>query len=399
MKEYYQKIAQSLQFGLQGAEADKTYLITYTHILENSVTFFQTLPTLGLKKENLFILGKPYSTVPKAEAALKAEGLQVKTIGYPRDWGDIDAATDIDLHELVLGIKKQIGSDKAHVIVMESGGVMRQEFYETFKDNPNVHLTGLELTTQGDYHPYLYPTVDVALCRAKKELEKFCVAENILDNFVRKGLMRKDWIYGVIGYGAIGGEVAEQLRSQGFEVKVFDINKQAVPEELYSDLELLLPQADCIIGTTGHSSLNKDALPLLKKETVLVSTSSRDTEFIDFLRETKVAFRQEEMFDDLEIKLPLDKKIILINGGFPINYNRLFAANEYEMAMVYGLWLAGMTKAYALEGKAAHKVPLSKEVQALVVKIWLDFYKDKLLPERVCCGQDFLVSLGEGNKK
>ncbi len=393
MQSYFLKIFQDITKE-STISYDDIYLVTYTHILDNSVTFFQSLPLIGIKKENLFILGKSYSTIPDAQKTLQVSGLNVQTIGYPKKWGGIDEETQREVKQLCQEIKEKIGSKKAEIITLESGGVLRNAFYQSFANMPNVTLAGAELTTQGDYFPFLYPTIDVALSSAKKELEKFCVAENIIDNLNLKKLIRSDWTYGIIGYGAIGGEVAKDLQKNNAKILVFDIDKSIVPIELYADLPSLISHADCIIGTTGKTSLDKKLIDYMKDDLTLVSTSSRDTEFLQFLLDIKIPFKEENTFSDLEINLENGKKVYLINGGFPINYNRIFAADEAEMMMTYGLWLASFLQIIAFNKLSKkpqeNKVPLQKDYQRIVVKNWLNYYKDFLLPERIKIGEHFL---------
>lgn len=132
----------------------------------------------------------------------------------------------------------------------------------------------------------------------------------------------------------------------------------------------------------------------MKDDLTLVSTSSRDTEFLQFLLDIKIPFKEENTFSDLEINLENGKKVYLINGGFPINYNRIFAADEAEMMMTYGLWLASFLQIIAFNKLSKkpqeNKVPLQKDYQRIVVKNWLNYYKDFLLPERIKIGEHFL---------
>lgn len=377
------------------------YICFHAHIVYSSLSFFQALIDLGFKKENIFILGKSYSTVPEVASFLKKNDFNVLTMRLPEHWGDYERVANLDSMILMKNLLKAVKkSRKPKIIIMDSGAVLTKAVYNTLISQ-NLDVVGVELTTQGTYKKYVYPVVEVALSEAKRELESNFIAISILEALNKRGFLKKEFTYGILGCGAIGKNLLHSFKEKGYTAVCYDTKKALIPRIFYRNIGTLLSESDCIIGTTGISSLKKEALDNMKDRVVLVSTSSKDTEFSDFLFDIGVPFNTKAPFSDFIFETKNKKKLIITNGTFPINFDRIGAPNptgDPEIMLTRGLWLAGLIQAiFTPSFVRPFNLKLKMDYQVAVVENWLMYFSHNFSQNRQKQIKNFLKQVRRKN--
>ena len=380
MKEYYQAIRNT--FDLKKEDMKNTFLLFYAHVLPSNYDFFCSLVDSGFDKDKIYILGKSHSTVPSVENKLKHNGLNVKSIGFPTKFGGFDEAVKEDISIFCKEVSHTIKqNENSNIIIVESGGLLRREIAKNFPANKlsnGTNIFDVELTTQGTYFDYLFPTVEVALSKAKTELENDVIAQVVFNEMKIKNLLDKKKQYGIVGYGTIGKGVEKTLQDNGYKVVCYDKNS----ELNHNNYKKLYKESDVIIGATGKNIMTKEVVNMLKPNVSLISASSKDIEFSGIFNEVKNDFITKLAFEDRKLELKSGKSVNLITGGFPITFDKKKdCADVNNIKLTYGLWISGILQASKhLQNYQYSRIgiDLTMNNQINVVKSWKKFYGDKI---------------------
>ncbi|MDR0727105.1 MAG: hypothetical protein LBF37_03520 [Rickettsiales bacterium] len=314
---------------------------------------------MGLKKEKIILFGKSYSTNQKIAGKLRRIGMQVYDIGYPEFYGNFYESSK---HEID-AILKTVKPDK-NIIILESGGLLRNPAYARFAEHSNI--IDVELTTQGTYHKYLFPTINVARSNIKTTDEPEIIARCVFDMMQKRRLLDKARNYGVIGAGVIGKSIDDCLKANGYSVASYDVKDNDI-----DDKNKLLEWADCIIGATGRDCI--DYSEIFNKVHTLVSVSSADIEFNNILKRVPPPRNMCNLFDDIQVQ-----NIRIINGGFPITFDRKDSSKHKKILMTYGLWLTGLVQVGLAKEKEVGLVDLNNRYQSVVKEVYNKYAKVKI---------------------
>ncbi len=320
-------------------DLSKTLVIGCQHLLGTTVDLFEELLKKGLPPENVFLIGKCYSTNATALKKLRKLGIQVSR--YSRSY---DSQVSFDeqfqgyLEKFLLAIKRERNfADFEKIIILDDGGHLLLFARDFFGEHAKI--VGVEQTSSG-YEQVKnidlpFPVVNVARSHAKLEHESPLIAQivvkNVLEYFTKAELVHPNVL--VVGQGSIGSAITSLAKSL-HAVEVHDVKNSSNPD---------FGNFDVIIGATGKTILSPGQFATLKKPVHLISASSSDREFSSvYLR--RLAPPQKDCHTNITVD-----GIHLVNGGFPINFNGKQHSLPPEQAqLTRSLLLAGILEAQSL---------------------------------------------------
>jgi len=298
-------------------------VIVHTHVLPTSITLFRHLAHLaGIK--NVFLVDKSYSTVRESLNEMLRGGIEVlpvfveKSVPYESSQKkavDFMWRRFIEAHKKVKFKKLVIVDDGADVLLTIP-----------WQDLEGVEVVGVEQTQRGITRMNgssikIPPVVAVASSGIKKIVESPFIGSAVVEKLNSIGVLDGDVIVGVIGAGSIGIAVMNALQKKGKNYIFYDISETISRnnEKLRSSVDTLVQESDIVIGTTGIDSIRGVVLDRVRGKKVFVSASSSDVEFRSILQQTDVP---ENPFGEIEVKVHDALKITVLNGGYPINFDR-----------------------------------------------------------------------------
>jgi adenosylhomocysteinase len=224
--------------------------------------------------------------------------------------------------------------------VIEDGGYVVPFLHKAYSKKDNFCIGAVELTTKGlrqdekiKLDDFYFPVLDVAKSRFKDEYESPLVGRAVVSSMQR--LLPQESFSGrkalVIGFGAIGREVANALKAIGMVVVVSDLEPSAVAAARVRGFESslsapkLVNDVDLIVGTTGVTSINSDLISNMKSGTILSSTSS-DLVEIDIEYLYKSFSTPQPQYEEgvgtyfFKETNPSKYHCLLLADGFPLNF-------------------------------------------------------------------------------
>lgn len=219
------------------------------------------------------------------------------------------------------------------------------------------------------------PVFSVAQSRLKATIESYGVADAAIRNVL--ALTPQEKFEGqpalVLGFGRIGEQIAEVLRSRRMRVAVYDntivrtvaahergfLTDRSLPN-LLSDHRPLL-----VVGSTGTTSLRGEHAAAISRDCHLVSTTSRDTEFAI----TELIEQSRSMTDagvlGKRLQLSHGPVVTVVGDGFPINFHYAESMpNKYADLVLASLLVGAATLARPDRGGllAGHNLAATDEV-------------------------------------
>lgn len=322
-------------------ETDKPLIgyicIFIQHLLGSNLSLIHSLEKSGIKRENLYIIGKAYSSSKEVLSYLECSGYNyVNPIhGY-----NIDTCYDEILKNEIRNIMSiALRNSNLPVILVDDAAKGIEIIHE---DDFRQHLSRfkcIELTTRGirelNKIKVACPIVDVASSSAKRNVESVIIAESMVNEFFHFLNNWRDFYRPrnrhilLIGYGAIGKNVCQRL-SAHFQISVYDINEAAILKASKDGMnvtsDVSKEQYGIIIGCTGLSI----GIDLLKthSDTLFVNMSSSDLEFglwrfkgeKGLMRDRYKVRIKENHFHEFYFIKEKCKTFFVANGGFPIDF-------------------------------------------------------------------------------
>lgn len=297
-------------------DLSKTYIFACQHILRPREKMFPLFVDFGIPKENIFILGKAYSTNNNLFKELKDFGFYMYQPSF-----DMNRSFDEQHKEncntiFNLFLKNVLGGSR--VIVLDDGAMMLSVFDENFgKISKDIEILGIEQTSSGfrklEDKTLKFPIINVARSAIKLNKESPFIAEvclkQISDYISANNITDNKFL--VVGLGPIGQALVDDLRKQG--KKVFGFDTSFGHKNLMEKIKELRP--NIIIGATGKESISQEDIEYfnsLHYPMYLVSVSSSDREF------PVAAYRKDKSLDiNSDVRYG---NIVFVNNGFPINF-------------------------------------------------------------------------------
>lgn len=358
----------------QTLELDRVTIIACQHILPTTFDLFEELFSRGLKPENVFLIGKCYSTHRETFERFKNAGVNISDFSLSFDsFSSFDEQFQNYTEKFFKRILSSVELQKfAKLIILDDGGHLISFANDFLKNFGNI--VGIEQTTSG-YEKIKsaklnFPVINVARSKAKLEIESPFIAEvavQKIDLYLTRYNLKNPNIL-IIGLGYIGTYIFNLLKIK-YPVSGCDIITQKC--DFNADYKPHLNKFDVIIGATGISAIQPTDFNLLKKNVLLASISSSDREFSAvFLRQ--LVPRVENCHDDIKIN-----DIILLNCGFPINFNNGQENESREkIQLTRSLLLESIFEAVT-KTFSNNMVNLNETMQEKIIKEFSNMYDSK----------------------
>lgn len=320
-------------------------IIAHTHLLPNQVPLFKHYASLvGVNR--IFVISKPYSTVHSAYLELVNSGIEVIPIkmkaGFPYSFCAKDPIS-VMWHKL-LESRKYNSFDK--LLILDDGGDLWTSI--PWDQIGDLKITGVEQTQRGvsriiESKMRLPSIVYVATSGIKKQIESHFIVKSCLLE-IKKQIKLEGSKVGILGMGSIGRPIYDILKNENIQAYYYDPIQKSQDIFCMPSIDSLLQKCDIIIGATGVDVLHEVPFERVTGDKVLISLSSADVEFESILRFEPD--RSSQSFDVVNIQVHSDLSFKILNGGYPINFNRKANATpDNEIVLTRCLLYIGMMQA------------------------------------------------------
>lgn len=349
-------------------------LVCVQHLFSTTYSMFSVLFEFGLRPENLFVMGKCYSTRPEILKKMVADGISVSPLSTFYD--SHRAFDDCFFKNLEQELMKFLSRKRLEkfdkIILLDEGGNLISLFEKKFSSA--INFLGVEQTSSGynklKSQKISFPVINVARSRAKLVYETPLVI-NLCINRLKKHIYNlKSRINDILilGGGVIGSAMTQELEKE-FCLTVLD--KINYEDKNYKKvLASSLPNFDAIIGCTGECSIPEYFHCYLKKPSFLISASSSDREF-DAVSFRKKVERNSDCHRDLA-----SEGVCLVNSGFPYpfdgNYEEI-DLEEFQLTRL--LLLAGIFQVYLDKNIENGFVNLNEQLESSIISLWNAYSK------------------------
>lgn len=316
-----------------------TAIVAAQHMIWQTVDLFRTIADLGVRPENIFVVGKVYSNAPEVVDELSRIGINVTGTATPPP-GEFNQYFRPDLAQLWEITERHLSRRNiSRIMVLDDGG-------QCITSTPphllqRYSMEGVEQTSLGmvifEKRPPPYAVTSWARSAVKLLIEGPIFAHGLLSKvqteFLKHEVLR-DKEVGVIGLGSIGTATAKLTLLQHNKVFFYDLNPDVfISPELQArvtrvdSLEELMTRCEYVFGCSGRNPF-KDKWPMKYRHGIkLFSGSSGDQEFGSIIRDLRrhKRFRVDSETWDLRCEGPYGPMFIGY-GGYPYN----FAAHNGE---------------------------------------------------------------------
>lgn len=406
--------AADFQFG------EDTAVVAVQHMLWQTVDLCEAIVALGVRRENIFAVGKVYSNSPVVIGTLRDRGITVlpSTVPLP---GEFERCFRSDVSELWAVARHKLASRRIkRILILDDGGSCITSIPRELLDRYAV--CGVEQTSFGifmfEVEPPPFAVMSWARTAVKLQIGgpifSHCLLVR-LESRVLGGDTLHEKNIGIIGLGSIGGALATLIARQYNRVSFYDPDPGLqIPPWLQgrikrvASLEELMLNCDYVFGCSGREPFRNQPLPKYRPGTKLFSASGGDQEFgpiIDALK-LRPGFSVAQGTWDITCENGPSGPISIGYLGYPYN----FVARDIEAVPsdivqleTAGL-LAGLIQARLhlslverglVPNNGIHRI--SPEAQQFVYEQWRTVMKGRRisLPEVYGCDPSMLLATRE----
>lgn len=344
---------------------ENTLIFSVQHICSTTEVLFDALLDLNLHPENLYVIGKCYSTNPDVLARLRKKGINALFSDSSFNClipFDVDFDRNVDeMIQQVLSSNDLSSFEK--IIILDDGGHLLERAEALLPKG--LPIVGIEQTSSGFNRmkdkSLSFSVINLARSWLKLEYESPIIISLVLRKLKEK-LGQLDCNVSkvlLIGFGVLGQKIHEILKDR-YLISIFD----SVPEKstIASDeFKMRLGEFDLIIGCTGSTSLTFDNFRYLKKPVILASISSSDCEFESF------KFRQLNPVKSCHSHVMVDG-ITLLNCGFPITFDQDYdSIDTDDFQLTRALILASVYQASFTSQSLHGFLPMEDNLQHMIL--------------------------------
>lgn len=387
-----------------------TAVVSVQHMLWQTVDLFEAVAALGVKRDNIFALGKVYSNSPVVIGTLRDRGITVLPSALPPP-AEFERSFQRDVDRLWQEVKRKLAHRNVkRILVLDDGGKcitsVPRELLRRYS------ICGVEQTSFGIFQFEVEPPPFAVMAWARTAV-KLLIGGPIfshcllikLESKALGGDALEDRKIGIIGFGSIGSSLANLMARQHNEVLFYDPDPLLqIPPSLagrvarVDSLDELMLSCDYVFGCSGRHPFRNRRLPNYRPGVKLFSGSAGDQEFGPIIEDLKArpGFTIGEPSWDITCDDGSCGPISIAYRGYPYN----FVARDIEavpsgiVQLETGGLLAGLIQArvhlsFCERGRARngglHRV--SPEVQRFVFQTWLTAMKGQRinLPEVYGC--------------
>ena len=355
-------------------------LLMHIHVLNSSVPLIKQLLKNGFRPESIVIVPKVYSTIPAAASRIAQLGCGI--VRTARDMftpGQYDFYAVKGLNDGVRYARAACFKTKARrCIVVDDGGLLTERWSAAKETSDPFDAISVQQTSSGLYgnRQSALRRINVAGSAAKRFFESKIIVSGVMRKLSSLRMLSRSRNLAVIGIGTLGKRIAQTLSLQGHQVLTCDIKgNRELPNATHTSWQECVKNADIILGCTGRNFMHFEVSDLfsLQKRKMFVSLSSRDIEFKSFLL-SDVHLSSDRPFSDLRVKSSNNFSHTVLNGGFPINFDRKIEWERFdEINVTRGLVLIAILQALCVP--ACHDMAkiekLALQQQYKLVMKWL----------------------------
>ena len=379
---------------------EDTAIVAVQHMLSQTVDLCEAISTLGVRRENIFALGKVYSNSPAVIEVLRDFGITVVQSSTPLP-GEFERYFQADVKQLWQVVAQHLEHRPIkRVLVLDDGGACSTSIPPELLRRYAV--AGVEQTSFGMFrfeeHPPPFAVMAWARAAIKLQIGGALFSQCLLAKLqsrVLGGATLTGRNVGIIGLGSIGRAMAHLVERQRNEVVFYDPDPQLqVPAYLrgrvtrIASLEELLLRCEFVFGCSGRNPF-KHQWPLKYRPGIkLFSGSGGDQEFGPIINDLKTRrdFNVTAGAWDISTADGPSGSISIAYLGYPYN----FVARDIEavptrlVQVETGGLLAGLIQArtylrFSEEGRVkSHGIHrISPDAQRFVYETWLKAMKDR----------------------
>lgn len=353
-------------------------IIIHTHVLPTSVALFRHLAHL-VGTKNIFLIDKSYSTIRESLNEVLQSGVEVLPVVAEKHVpfeSSLEKGISL-MWKRFIEKHKKVGFKK--LIILDDGADVLLSV--PWNELVDVEVAGVEQTQRGitrmnGSSMRTPPVVAAASSGIKKLIESPFIGAAVVEKLVHTGILSDSKRVGIVGAGSIGQAIMDELKKIDKEYIFYDISDSVT---LKNDarsrvsVDTLIENSDIIIGTTGTDFMRGVVLDRVFGEKIFVSASSSDVEFRTILQQCDVP---ENPFSDVYIKISDTLSVKVLNGGYPVNFDRKTeweAAEDIVLTRCL-LYIGVMQALQILASTSLHEgfFSLDKISQTKLLKKWLE---------------------------
>lgn len=348
---------------------DDTVLIYHSHLLDSTYDLLKHLGSV-FGYQNIFVLEKPYSTIDGVFMKIARTGIRAYTMPVEKNVPyessvrkSVDFVWSAAIHHAQQnGVKK--------IIALSDGGDLLA--HTPWSSLNGLTVVGVEQTQRGlerirGLHQ-VPVIINVAGSIAKKKHETPYIARAVCEKLASLDLLGKGYAFGILGGGAVGAALCSYLKKKHERFLRYD--KDASRSGNTKSLEHLVESSDIIIGATGTDALRGLYIERLRKTKIaIVSAGSSNIEFAFLFDLVK---QHANAFDDVILPVSKNLRFKILNGGYPINFDRTKEWESLEdIQLTRTLLYAGILQAMDIGDAAPGTLhELKNEWQDEIIKLW-----------------------------
>src|SRR6476661_1455791 len=206
---------------------DDTAVVAIQHMLWQTIDLFEAIAALGVRRENIFALGKVYSNSPIVIAALRNRGITVVE-NSPPETGEFDRAFEEDVNRLWETVRRALAQRRIrHVLILDVGGKCATSMPPDLLARYSV--AGVEQTSFGIFVFEETPPPFAVLSWARSAVKlqiggplfSHCLLAKLQSHHLAGRKLFGERV-GIIGLGSIGSALATLMERQQNKVFFYD---------------------------------------------------------------------------------------------------------------------------------------------------------------------------------
>lgn len=373
---------------------EDTAIVAVQHLLRQTLDLLEAVSSLGVKRENIFALGKVYSNSRPVMAALRNRGINVIESTTPPP-GEFEPAFQHDVNRLWDVVRRKLAQRHIRrILILDDGGKCATSIPPDLL--ARYAVTGVEQTSFGIFvfeeTPPPFAVISWARSAVKRQiggpLFSECLLAKVQSQFLRGKTLTGENV-GIIGLGSIGSALANLVQRQHNRVLFFDPDAAyEVPAYLngrvtrVDSLRELMLRSEYVFGCSGRRPFKHNWPVPYQPGIKLFSASGGDQEFGAIINDlkTKATFSVTTATRDIYCEDGPSGPIFIAYLGYPYNFvsRDVEAVPTFIVQLETGGLLAGLIQArihlrLCEEGRAVNAgiQRVSPEAQRFVYGTWL----------------------------
>jgi D-isomer specific 2-hydroxyacid dehydrogenase, NAD binding domain len=373
---------------------DDTAVVAIQHMLWQTIDLFEAITALGVRRENVFALGKVYSNSPVVIATLRNRGITVVENSPPKP-GEFDHAFEQDVNRLWETARRALAQRRIRqLLILDDGGKCATSMPPDLL--ARYAVAGVEQTSFGIFVFEETPPPFTVLSWARSAVKlqiggplfSHCLLAKLQSHHLAGRPLTGEKI-GIIGLGSIGSALATLMQRQENKVLFYDPDPRHQVSPYLRDritrvdsLEDLLLRCAYVFGCSGRQPFKKHWPLRYRPGIKLFSASGGDHEFGSIINDlkTRPGFQVAPTTLDIQCDNGPSGPILIAYLGYPYN----FVARDVEavptsiVQIETGGLLAGLLQAQTHlrlceDGRATNRgiQRVSPALQRFVLAAWL----------------------------